>query len=111
MNYGKAVRIARAMAGLEQRELAMKAGLDASHISLIERDKRNPTVSTLERIADALRVPFPLLTLLAAESGDLRAVDQSEVARLGEFLARSLLSYDVRKTQRKKSGSRTSSKA
>lgn len=111
MKYGRALRIARAMAGLEQRELAKRAGLDASHISLIERDRRNPSVATLEKIAKALRIPFPLLTLLATESRDLKTVDESEIHRLAEFLARMLLSDAPIAKKRKKPGSGAGSKA
>jgi transcriptional regulator with XRE-family HTH domain len=105
MNYGRAVRIARAIAGLEQRDLARLANLDSSHISLIERGKRNPTVATLEKIAKALEIPYHLLTLLAAETGDLKNVGAAETKQLGEHLARVLLTnkYDNstgRKTRR-----------
>jgi transcriptional regulator with XRE-family HTH domain len=91
MNYGRAIRIVRAMAGLEQRELAHLAKLDASHVSLIERGKRNPTVSTLEKLSKALEVPYHLLTLLAAESKDLKNVGATETRQLGEHIARILL--------------------
>lgn len=91
MNYGRAVRIARAIAGLEQRELARLAHLDSSHISLIERGKRNPTVITLEKISKALHVPYHLLTLLAAENKDLKFVGAAETRELGEHIARLLL--------------------
>jgi transcriptional regulator with XRE-family HTH domain len=90
MNYGRALKIARAIVGLEQKDLARLADLDASHISLIERGKRNPTVATLEKISEALNVPYHLLTLLAAEPKDLKNVGASETRELGEHLARLL---------------------
>src|SRR2546423_8781591 len=92
MNYGRALKIARAMEGLEQKDLATLAHLDPSHISLIEQGKRNPTVATLEKIAKALKMPYHLLTLLASESKDLRTIDSETIRELGEILARTLLS-------------------
>ena len=112
MRYGRAVKIARAIAGLEQRELAKLAGIDPSHISLIERGKRNPTVATLEKIARPLGLPYHILTLLASESKDLKNVRPSEVRELGEILARALLiGKDVNRSKPKKSRSGRRSKA
>lgn len=49
-----AVRAARAKAGMSQSELAAKASIDQSDISKIERGLANPSVSTLNRLADAM---------------------------------------------------------
>jgi transcriptional regulator with XRE-family HTH domain len=94
MNYGRALKIARALAGLEQKELASRAGVDASHISLIEQGKRNPSVITIEKIAGGLGMPYHVLTLLAAESQNLKNIKQSEISSLAEFIARTLLTHE-----------------
>ena len=108
MNYGRGVRVARAIAGLEQKELAELAKLDASHISLIERGKRNPTVATLERISQALKVPYHLLTLLSVEAKDLKNVRSSQAKELGEHIAKLLLTEsNASKSARKPSRSRS----
>lgn len=49
-----AVMAARAIAGISQKELASRCGIDQSDISKIERGTANPSVATLERIAAAL---------------------------------------------------------
>ena len=49
-----AVATARAKAGISQKQLAVKANMDQSDLSKIERGVANPSVSTLERIAGAL---------------------------------------------------------
>ena len=49
-----AVATARAKAGISQKQLAAKAKMDQSDLSKIERGIANPSVSTLERIANAL---------------------------------------------------------
>ena len=50
----KAVASARAEAGISQKQLAALTGIDQSDISKIERGVANPSVATLERIAQAL---------------------------------------------------------
>lgn len=93
MDYGKALRIARAIAGLQQRELAELARLNPSHISLIEAGKREPSLGTVEKIAKALHIPEDLLVLLAAEPEDLKTRDPEDVQRAAQSLAQLLLSH------------------
>ena len=87
MNYSKAVRIARAVSGLQQKELADKAGLDPSHVSLIEKGSRKPSVGAIGKICKALGIPEPLFTMLAAEAQDLKGMNEEDVERLGGYLA------------------------
>lgn len=53
---GQTVRAIRRRAYLSQEELANRAGLDRTYIGGIERGKRNPTITSLYTIADALEV-------------------------------------------------------
>ena len=50
----QAVASARAQTGLTQKQVAALAGIDQSDFSKIERGIANPSISTLERIANAL---------------------------------------------------------
>lgn len=50
----QAVSAARAEAGISQKELAERTGIDQSDISKIERGVANPSIATLDRIAKAL---------------------------------------------------------
>ncbi len=54
---GLNVRKYRGELGLSQEQLAFEAGLHRTYISGVERGVRNPTVTVLEQIATALRVP------------------------------------------------------
>ena len=54
---GANVRKFRGEAGVSQEELAFEAGLHRTYVSGVERGVRNPTVTVLERIANALKVP------------------------------------------------------
>lgn len=48
--------------GLSQEELADRAGLHRTYVSMVERMTRNPTIAVLEKIARGLDVdPLELL--------------------------------------------------
>jgi transcriptional regulator with XRE-family HTH domain len=94
MNYGKALRLARALANINQKELASEAGLDPSHVSLIEKGTRRPSLATLEKLSSALQIPNDLFVLLAAEKNDLKLRDSEELKRASESLARLLIQYE-----------------
>lgn len=51
------IREVRKRAGLTQEELAARSGLTQSHLSRLELGKYVPTLTTLERLARALKVP------------------------------------------------------
>ena len=51
---GEVVAIARAKAGLTQKQLAALTGIDQSDLSKLERGLSNPSIGTLQRIANAL---------------------------------------------------------
>jgi transcriptional regulator with XRE-family HTH domain len=56
-NLGKNLRAARDRLDLTQEEVAARSGVQAGEISRIERGKRDPQVSTLEKIAGAVEMP------------------------------------------------------
>jgi len=53
---GEEIRRARQKAGLSQEAVADKAGLHRTYISLVERNKKSPTLDTLFRICQAIGV-------------------------------------------------------
>jgi transcriptional regulator with XRE-family HTH domain len=56
-NLGKNLRAAREKLGLTQEEVAERSGVQAGEVSRIERGKRDPQVSTLEKLAGAVELP------------------------------------------------------
>lgn len=54
---GDELRKARERAGLTQEQLAFKAKVHRTYISLLERDKKSPTLDVLFRICMALGIP------------------------------------------------------
>jgi transcriptional regulator with XRE-family HTH domain len=91
MDYSKAVRMARSIANISQQELAERASLNRSYISLIESGDRKATTETLGRIAGAIEIPAHLLTLLAVEESDKAAIGKAQIQSLGIALAELLL--------------------
>ena len=93
---GARIRELRKERGLIQRELAEAADLSLNAVSLIERDQTSPTVSTLERLANAMDVPLvaffqrrePRLTVIhtAPEVRERVAVRHGQLERLGRGL-------------------------
>ncbi|TAL63472.1 MAG: XRE family transcriptional regulator [Bacteroidetes bacterium] len=53
---GKRVRKIRENQGISQAQLAFESGIHRDHVGRIELGKQNPTISTLDAIADALNV-------------------------------------------------------
>lgn len=62
---GEAVRTLRREAGMSQEELADAAGTDLTQVGGVERGVRNPSYSTLLRLAGALDTNVGRLTTLA----------------------------------------------
>ena len=61
INVARAVRDIRASRSLSQRQLAERMGVPRTYISKIENGKAIPTLSSLERLADALAVDMCVL--------------------------------------------------
>lgn len=55
---GQRIQQARRAKGWTQEDLAHHAGLDFSYLNQLENGKRNPSLSTLYKIATALEVPL-----------------------------------------------------
>lgn len=53
---GTNLRAARERLGLTQEEVAQRSGVHSTEVSRIEAGKRDPQVSTLERLAKAVEV-------------------------------------------------------
>ena len=53
---GRRIRQIREEKGITQEDLAGEAGLNRAYVGYIERGERNPSTSTLEKIAKSLKV-------------------------------------------------------
>lgn len=66
-NVGKAIRVCRAARGWTQAALADRVPLGYSMLSLVERDKRDLSLDSLERVCQALDIPQYLFMAIASD--------------------------------------------
>lgn len=112
VRLGKNIAEARKKSGKTQAEIAEKVGIDTVSLSRIERGTVNPSIATLERIADALGEPLSRLfdgvssgtTTLA---NDIAALLEplSESDRM--FLLEQLQAWSAKLAEKLPAGSRT----
>ncbi|WP_092406663.1 helix-turn-helix domain-containing protein [Dokdonella immobilis] len=82
MNVGHAIRLCRIKRGASQGAVASQANCSVSYLSMLENNKRDPTLSTLSRVAQALQIPVGLLFVLASEKDDLGPIDDKTAGKL-----------------------------
>jgi transcriptional regulator with XRE-family HTH domain len=72
MGVGSTIKFLRMSAGLRQADLAERLGVSSNYISLVENDRRDPSLSFLRDLSDELGVPLGVLFLnTAADYDDL----------------------------------------
>ena len=82
MNIGQTIQLARSKRRLSQAALAKRAGLSVSYLSLLERGRRDPPLSTISLIAKALAMPVEILFFLGAEEGELGNLNRELAGQL-----------------------------
>lgn len=65
MTVGESIKSLRTASGLLQRDLAKRAGISASLLSLVEKGRREPTIPLLRAIGRALEIPPGVLVVVA----------------------------------------------
>lgn len=84
MTLGNAIKLIRTARGLTQREVAHDVEVSANYLSLIESDKREPSLSFLNRLAGKLGVPVAMLFVFQGEPRP--GVAASDVDKLRDML-------------------------
>ncbi|ABO22841.1 cupin domain-containing protein [Shewanella loihica] len=82
MDIGANLKAVRKMKGLSQRELAKRAGVTNSTISMIEKNSVSPSVSSLKKVLSGL--PMSLVDFFSIEES--MPTEQKVVYRSGELL-------------------------
>ena len=83
MTLGNAIKLIRTARGISQRELAPKLKISANYLSLIESDKRDPSLAFLKRLAAELKVPLAMLFMFQGEPlPGVHANDMEELKRV-----------------------------
>lgn len=94
MNISKALKLCRTQKGMSKTELAEKANLSISYLSLLEQGKRDPNLSTIDKICVALSIPASIFMFLASDVNELDGISK-ELAEKISLTALQLMSADV----------------
>jgi ribosome-binding protein aMBF1 (putative translation factor) len=74
VNFGAVLREVREEAGLRQSDLAAKAKLDVSYISMLEHNHKSPTIATYIRLCASLGIkPSEMMKRVERATGTPRA--------------------------------------
>lgn len=82
MKIGHTIRQCRKAKNLTQAQLASAAGLSIPYICLLEKNDREPKLSTMQLISEALEIPLSVLIFLAAEGKDVPELNVEHVESL-----------------------------
>jgi CheY-like chemotaxis protein len=66
---GLAIKTERCVQGISQEELAERAGLHRTYVSDVERGARNPSIASIEKLAQALKLSVSALFNRAGNGG------------------------------------------
>jgi len=92
MTIGKNVKLLRIAAGLKQKDLAERLGVSPNYLSMVENDKREPSMSLLKDLSRELHIPLGLLFLDVEETTRRLTADERAIY----FRIRNLL-FEVQK--------------
>lgn len=70
ITFGRVLRELRKQAGLTQEQLGFEAELERNYISMLERGERQPTLTTLVKLAKPLRKKASQLVALVEAASD-----------------------------------------
>jgi transcriptional regulator with XRE-family HTH domain len=91
MTAGKTIRVLRFTRNLSQGKLARALGVSAGYLSLVERDKRDPSLGFLRKVASYFNMPVGFLLL---GDGEGRSFNPNQ-RRLLREIRHTLLDYFV----------------
>lgn len=74
MDIGRAIKLCRSQKDWTLRELSKRTGIAVSHLSMIERNQRDASMTAVQTIASAFGMPLNVLVFLAADPDDLRGI-------------------------------------
>ena len=71
--FGKNIRRLRTEQGMSQEEVAFSAGISAAHLGQIERGEKNPTLTTIGKLAAAFDLSLAALFTFETEHTNTKA--------------------------------------
>lgn len=97
MNISKSLKLCRTQKGMTKTKLSELADISVSYISLLEQGKRDPNLSTVNKICSALNIPVSIFMFLAADSNELNGIS-NELAEKLSLTALQLIEADAIET-------------
>jgi len=79
MNLGETIKQCRNVKKLTLAQLSESSGISVSHLCLLEKNKREPSISAVESIANALGLPVSVLVFLAAQRDEVTDLNASYI--------------------------------
>ena len=86
MSIGSTIKKCRELRGLTQTKLAERSEISVSHLCLVEKGKRDLSLSSFESVSDALGVPASVMLFLAAKGREITELSEDEVDNLSKVL-------------------------
>ena len=83
MTLGQAIKLLRQRRGLTLKEVATLTGIAPANVSMIESDKRDPSIERVKALAEIFDVPFIVLMFLASDQSELTDIAPGLSGRLG----------------------------
>jgi transcriptional regulator with XRE-family HTH domain len=87
LDIGRAIKLCRSQKGWTLRDLSKRTGMTVSHLSMIERNQRDASMTAMQTLANAFGMPLNILIFLAAEPKELTGISNE----LKEKLSRAAL--------------------
>ena len=94
-DIGNTIRRLREHRNQTLKDLAQATGLSLSYLSLIERNKRDPSLTNLSKIAAAFELPPSILIFISSDINEPPS-NQSKVAEQMMAIVEDLFSNDER---------------
>lgn len=90
MNVGRALSLCRTQKRMTKTELSKAAEVSVSYLTLLEQGKRDPNLSTVAQICNAMNVPMSIFMFLASDDQDRNGIS-NELAEKLSYTALSLM--------------------
>jgi len=76
MHISKTLKLFRTQKGMSKTELAEKANLSISYLSLLEQGIIDPNLSTIDKLCVALSIPASIFMFLASDANELDGISK-----------------------------------
>ena len=87
MSIGRTIQLVRTARQMTQKDLSGRVGCSAGYLSMIENDKKNPSLKTLEQIAVGLDVPVSFLLDMGSEHKNVQSPEvRDTLSRIHDLL-------------------------